>query len=151
MSRNIAALNGNASLAGPQGDNVSELDTLLMGMAKTSQHKDLAWEFLKMLSYDETTQEDIFAYSQGVSVLKDITNSKTVSRYLQEDTPGESAFKLDFFNKTMEHAIPVNKFSDYDQAMSVADSEIRRLLSTDEDIKTMVNTLQSKLDILLQN
>ncbi len=51
----------------------------------------------------------------------------------------------------MEHAIPVNKFSDYDQAMSVADSEIRRLLSTDEDIKTMVNTLQSKLDILLQN
>ena len=137
--------------AGPQGDNVSELDTLLMGMAKTSQHKDLAWEFLKMLSYDETTQEDIFAYSQGVSVLKDITNSKTVSRYLQEDTPGESAFKLDFFNKTMEHAIPVNKFSDYDQAMSVADSEIRRLLSTDEDIKTMVNTLQSKLDILLQN
>lgn len=136
--------------AGPKGNNVSSLDTLLMGMSKTSEHKQLAWEFLKMLCYDETTQEDIFAYSQGVSVLKDITNSKTVGRYLREDTPGESAFKLDFFNKMMEHAIPVNKFSDYEQVMSVADSEIRRLLSTDEDIKTAVNTLQSKLDILLQ-
>lgn len=136
--------------SGPQGDNVSELDTLSMGMSKTSSHKKLAWEFMKMLCYDKETQKDIFAYSQGVSVLKDITNSDTVIKYLSEDTPGESSFNLSFFNNTMEHAIAIRKFSDYDQVISVADSEIRRLLSTEEDIKSTVDTLQSKLDLLLK-
>ena len=42
--------------------------------------------------------------------------------------PGDSTFNMDFFNDTMEHAIPNTKFTDYDQVISVADSEIRRLL-----------------------
>ncbi|MEG0329918.1 MAG: sugar ABC transporter substrate-binding protein [Longicatena sp.] len=136
--------------AGPQGNNVSQLDTLLMGMSKKSAHKDLAWEFLKMLTYDKITQKDIFAYSQGVSVLKDITSSDTVIKYLKEDTPGEGAFKLDFFNDTMEHAMSVHKFNDYDQVMSLADSEIRRFLNTDEDVKATMHALQTKLDVILK-
>lgn len=51
----------------------------------------------------------------------------------------------------MEHAIPNTKFTDYDQVISVADSEIRRLLGTDEDIKTSINTLQTKIDLILKN
>ena len=50
----------------------------------------------------------------------------------------------------MEHAIPNTKFTDYDQVISVADSEIRRLLGTDEDIKTSINTLQTKIDLILK-
>lgn len=136
--------------AGPRGNNVSELDTLLMGMSKKSEHKRLAWEFLTMLTYDKTTQKDIFSHSQGVSVLKDITNSETVIKYLKEDMPGDSTFKLDFFNNTMENAITVHRFNDYDQAISVADSEIRRLLGTDEDVKTAVHALKTKLNLVLK-
>ena len=74
--------------AGPKGDNVSQLDTLSMGISASSSHKKLAWEFLKSLCYD--------------------------------------------------------------QVISVADSEIRRLLGTDEDIKTSINTLQTKIDLILK-
>lgn len=136
--------------AGPKGDNVSQLDTLLMGMNANSAHKKLAWEFLKMLCYDSTTQQDIFRYSQGVSVLKNITGSKQVTEYLLKDTPGDSTFKMDFLNNTMEKAIPNKKFTDYEQVISVADSEIRRMLGTEEDIKTTVNALQTKLDLMLK-
>ena len=136
--------------AGPEGDNVSQLDTLSMGISASSSHKKLAWEFLKSLCYDTTAQKDIFKYSQGVSVLKDITGSKQVMEYLLKDAPGDSTFNMDFFNDTMEHAIPNTKFTDYDQVISVADSEIRRLLGTDEDIKTSINTLQTKIDLILK-
>lgn len=136
--------------AGPKGDNVSQLDTLSMGISASSSHKRLAWEFLKTLCYDTTAQKDIFKYSQGVSVLRDITGSKQVMEYLLKDAPGDSTFNMDFFNDTMEHAIPNTKFTDYDQVISVADSEIRRLLGTDEDIKTSINTLQTKIDLILK-
>ena len=136
--------------AGPEGDNVSQLDTLSMGISASSSHKKLAWEFLKSLCYDTTAQKDIFKYSQGVSVLKDITGSKQVMEYLLKDAPGDSTFNMDFFNDTMEHAIPNTKFTDYEQVISVADSEIRRLLGTDEDIKTSINTLQTKIDLILK-
>lgn len=136
--------------AGPKGDNVSQLDTLLMGMNADSVHKKLAWEFLKMLCYDTTTQQDIFRYSQGVSVLKNITGSKQVTEYLLKDTPGDSTFKMDFLNTTMEKAIPNKKFTDYEQVISIADSEIRRMLSTEEDIIPTVNALQTKLGLMLK-
>lgn len=136
--------------AGPQGDNVSQLDTLLMGINAKSSHKSLSWEFLKMLTYDTSTQQDIFRYSQGVSVLNDITGSKRVMEYLLKNAPGDSTFQMDFFNHTMENAIPNKKFTDYDQVISVADSEIRRVLGTDEDIQTAINALKTKLDLMLQ-
>lgn len=136
--------------AGPKGDNVSELETLCMGMSASSSHKQLAWEFLKSLCYDSQAQADIFKYSQGVSVLKDITGSEQVKEYLLKDAPGDSVLNMDFFNDTMEHAIPSIKFTEYDQIISVADSEIRRLLATEEDIETCINALQAKIDLILK-
>lgn len=136
--------------AGPKGANVSQLDTLSIGMSASTSHRSLAWEFMKLLCYDEQTQENIFHYSQGVSVLKDVTASKQVAQYLLKDTPGDSTFTMDFLKDTMEHAIPAAKFTEYNQAMSVADSEIRRLLGTDEDVKTAINALQTKIDLILK-
>lgn len=57
----------------------------------------MAWEFLKLLCYDETTQESLFKYSQGVSVLKNVSTSKNVTKYIQEDAPLDSNYNLDFF------------------------------------------------------
>ena len=82
--------------AGPDGSNVSQLDTLLIGMSKNSKYKDLAWEFLKELSFNEETQKDIFRYSQGVSVLNTITDTKMIIDSLQDETPGGSDYDLGF-------------------------------------------------------
>ena len=136
--------------AGPNGYNVSEMDSLLCGVSKMSSKKKLAWEFLKLLCYDEKTQESLFKYSQGVSVLKDVSTSKNVTKYIQEDAPQDSSYNLDFFDDMMEHAITIKKFEGYDQMYSMADSEIRRVIGTDEDIESAMQKLNDELNILLE-
>lgn len=136
--------------AGPNGANVSQLDTLSVGISARSSHKELAWELVKALCDDETTQQDIFRYSQGVSVLKDVAASPAVVDLLLKDVPGTTTFTMEFLNDTMETARPIVKFADYDQVVAVADSEIRRLLATDEDIPTALEALQKQINELLQ-
>ena len=136
--------------AGPNGSNVSEMDTLLCGMSKESTKKQLAWEFLKTLCYDVTTQENLFKYSQGVSVLKEVSTSKTVTKYIKEDAPRDSSYNLDFFDRMMEKTITIKKFDGYDQLYSMADSEIRRVIDTDEDIEQAMQQLDEKLNVLLE-
>lgn len=136
--------------AGPHGANVSQLDTLSVAISSRSSRKELAWEFLKTLCYDEITQQEIFRYSQGVSVLKDVTTSPAVVDTLLQDVPGTTTFDMEFLNDAMEYALPNRKFANYDQVAAIADSEIRRLLSTDEDIPTAINALQDQINGMLK-
>ena len=136
--------------AGPDGYNVSQMDSLLCGISKMSSNKKMAWEFLKLLCYDETTQESLFKYSQGVSVLKNVSTSKNVTKYIQEDAPMDSSYNLDFFDDMMERAITVKKIDGYDQLYSMADSEIRRLIDTNEDIESTLQKLNDELNIFLE-
>ena len=136
--------------AGPDGYNVSQMDSLLCGISKMSSKKKMAWEFLKLLCYDETTQESLFKYSQGVSVLKNVTTSKNVTKYIQEDAPMDASYNLDFFDDMMERAITVKKIDGYDQLYSMADSEIRRLIDTNEALEYTLQKLNDELNILLE-
>lgn len=136
--------------AGPSGNNVSQMDSLLCGISKMSSKKKMAWEFLKLLCYDETTQESLFKYSQGVSVLKNVSTSKNVTKYIQEDAPLDSNYNLDFFDDMMEQAITIKKLDGYDQLYSMADSEIRRVIGTNEDIELAMQNLNDELNILLE-
>ena len=136
--------------AGPDGYNVSRMDSLLCGISKMSSNKKMAWEFLKLLCYDETTQESLFKYSQGVSVLKNVSTSNNVTKYIQEDAPMDASYNLDFFDDMMERAITVKKIDGYDQLYSMADSEIRRLIDTNEDIESTLQKLNDELNIFLE-
>ena len=115
-------------------------------MSKNSKYKRLAWSFLKTLCYDEQTQESLFKYSQGVSVLKNISTSNTVKKYIEEDAPKEQSYNLDFFDDMMEHALIIKKFDGYDQAFSIADSEIRRMINSEDDIPSMLEKLAEELN-----
>lgn len=135
--------------AGPKGANASEMDTLMFGMSKQSHHKRLAWDFLKTVSYEEKIQKQLFKYSQGVSVLKNITNSKTVQKYIQEDAPKDQNYNLDFFDETMEKAVVIHRFKEYDQVFPMIDSEMQRLLNTNEDIQKGISDTAEEVEITL--
>lgn len=49
--------------SGPKGDNISRVDSLLIGISSKSRQKDMAWEFLKMLTNDREIQMELFRYS----------------------------------------------------------------------------------------
>ena len=82
--------------------------------------------------------------------MRDVTTSPAVVDILLKDVPGATAFDMEFLNDTMEYALPNVKFTDYDQVVAVADSEIRRLLNTDEDISTALTALQNQINDMLQ-
>ncbi len=137
--------------AGPSGDNVSEVSTLSMGMSAKSKHKQYAWEFLKMLTYDETTQKNIFQYSQGVSTLKKVNQSEDVIKMMVADNPGNSKFEMRILNDVMENGECQLRFKKYKDAVSMIDNEVYRIINvSDIDIAAELNALQHKIDVYLK-
>lgn len=61
------------------------IDSLLNGISANTKEEKLAWEFLKLLTYDEESQMNIFYDSQGASVLKTVTESQQMEQVVQED------------------------------------------------------------------
>lgn len=136
--------------AGPQGKNTSSLDTLMIGMSSASSHKALAWEFMKLLSYNKDTQEKLLEYSQGVPVIKEVLNSEKASDYLKEDGLVGKEPYITFFTNIMEEAIPIKKSKEYESVMTIADRDMETLVSNKEDIKIGVDTLQTKIEVYLR-
>ena len=62
----------------------------------------------------------------------------------------DASYNLDFFDDMMERAITVKKIDGYDQLYSMADSEIRRLIDTNEDIESTLQKLNDELNIFLE-
>lgn len=50
--------------AGESGGNRSRLETLMLAMNENTSHAQAAWKFMKMLSFDERVQSEIFDYSE---------------------------------------------------------------------------------------
>lgn len=137
--------------AGYEGDNVSELDTLLMGMNARTKEEGLAWELLKMFCYDDQTQIKLFSDSQGVSVLKDVTESAEVVKLLNLDSPGGSELDMTLLSQVMESAIVAPKFRKYEEAMALAENEIGQILSGQKTLDNGLLVLQRDINNYLRN
>lgn len=137
--------------AGPQGGNLSEMDTLLMGINKMTEHEELAWEFLKLLTYDEEIQMDIFRYSQGASVLKSVTSSDEAEAILQADMEdGEKVIDSQLLSRILEEGKIVPKFKKYEQALSLSENMINKMLEEDSDIESSLKVLQKTIEAYLK-
>jgi len=137
--------------AGPNGENISEVNTLLMGINDKSRHEDLAWEFLKLLTYDKEIQMDIFRYSQGASVLKKVTGSKEAEIILQEYM--EQSGKVidnELLSRVIEQGVVAPQFLRYSEAVSIASSEIQLIIENDKNIDSSLKILQNKINQFLK-
>lgn len=132
--------------SGPNGSNISEVDTLLVGMNEASSHKKEAWELLKMLSYDVDTQLNIFNLSQGVSVLKEVTQSDEAMGILLKDTPGNSLFEMHILDEIMKNGKSQDRFKKYNTLLSLIDNELYRVIHSESDLMTEIISLQRKVD-----
>ena len=137
--------------AGPQGGNFSEVDSLLMGINKMTQHEQLAWEFLKLLTYDEEIQMDIFRYSQGASVLKAVTSSDDAEAILQADMEeGEKVIDSQILSRIIEEGKIMPKFKKYEQALSISENVINKMVESDSDIESSLKVLQKTIEDYLK-
>lgn len=137
--------------AGVNGGNISEVNTLLMGISNRTKHEELAWEFLKKLTYDENIQMDIFRYSQGSSVLKSVVSSKLAEAILREDTEvNEKIIDNDLLSQVIEKGITTPKFNKYEESMALAESEVDKIINENKNIDSTLKIFQRKINQYLK-
>ena len=102
--------------AGPRGGNNSHLSTQLLAMNSQSSKKELAWELMKTLTTDPAVQQEIYQFSEGISVCREITGP------FQEDSEVREILSL-----AMENAVNRQRFrgkEDACQQIGIAVSDI---------------------------
>ena len=135
--------------AGSNGDNASELSTMLLGISSRSNNKDLAWEFVKLLSYNEDIQEELYISSHGISPLSKVAESPEILRQLSEHTTGSLVFSQEIVADIMNSAIIAPRFDRCDQALTMAQSVVSEAISSGEALQTRLLTAQREINIFL--
>ncbi|MCI6009097.1 MAG: extracellular solute-binding protein [Anaerostipes hadrus] len=135
--------------SGPDGENKTQVDNLLMGMSNRTKHGDMAWQFLKKLCYETKTQQKIFQYRQGISPLKAVTNSKQAQRVLEKSMGENMTDKMKLLDELMDNAMQTPKFRKYNEAYQKIDSEMTRILTDEEEFDTNILKLKQEIDKIL--
>ena len=118
-----------------------------MGISANTKEEKLAWEFLKLLTYDEESQMNIFYDSQGASVLKTVTESQQMEQVVQEDMEeGDTVINGKLLGRVIEEGHVEPQFKKYEQAMSLTDSEINKILEEDKDVDSNLKILQRTIN-----
>ncbi|MBR3358779.1 MAG: extracellular solute-binding protein [Solobacterium sp.] len=135
--------------AGPDGDNVSVLQTMLMGMSSRADHPELAWEFLKLLCYDREIQLDLYKYSRGISPIAEIAENSGIVELLQKDIPGTTEFDAEVIHRIMTSAVEVHRFPGYDRALMMAENGVREEAENDSSRGDGLLSLQREINEFL--
>lgn len=136
--------------AGPEGDNISEVDSLLVGISSHSHKKQLAWEFLKTLTYDEEIQMEIFRYSQGASVLRDVTGSEQMEDILRRDMEAsDRVIDHALLSTVIEKGRDTPRFDRYGDAFALAESEILKIYEEEKNVDSSLKIARRTIEHFL--
>ena len=136
---------------GPLGDNVSIVDSLNVGISARSSHKELAWEFLKLLTSDPEIQTAVYQYDPAASVLPAVTESPEASAVMSESFQG-TAPMMDgvFISQVIRSGKVKPKFAAYQEAVQLADGEILRIYDEDTDLENAMRLIQRRVQSFIQ-
>lgn len=134
---------------GDSGENEASIDHLLMGINSKTKHSELSWEFLKMLTYHQETQQKLFQYSQGISPLKSVTNSTQAEQILKEDMGNDTVVEVQLLNEVMNQAAETQKFRSYHTVLQYIDSEIDDLMDDEENFDETILKIKKASDKML--
>ena len=119
--------------AGPDGDNISELHTMLLGISSRTRYQTLAWEFAKMLILDEQVQKELYTYSRGISPLRNVAEDQEMIAALHADIPRGGGFGREVIRKIMSTAVVAPRFDGYEQALIMAESAVADELNNEQN------------------
>lgn len=120
--------------SGSRGDNVAELDTLLLAMNEDTKQPEYAWELMKLLSGDERIQSEVFTYSEGVSVLRDVTESDETLQLLIESSGDNMGLNLRVLSDAVEGAVVSPGFRGREEAEAEVDRAVRDIMEGSSNI-----------------
>lgn len=123
---------------------LTQLSSLLMGLSSRTDHQDLAWELLKQFTYDVSSQQNIYQYSQGVSPIRDVTESDKVHKILKNDLD-ENSIDMSVLDKVMMYDTTNTRFKKYESIMKIADNQVNQIINTNNDLDMSLITLQKEI------
>lgn len=135
--------------AGPQGDNISELQTMLLGISSRSREQDLAWELIKLLSQDEEVQKNLYTYSHGISPIRAVAEDEGILAQLQEDIPSSGGFHREIIHEIMDTAVVAPRFDGYSQAMLMAEQAVSEVMLSEQVEQSQMVSTQREINIYL--
>ncbi len=127
----------------------TQVDTSLFAISARTKHVKQAWKFLKFLSNDEVTQQELMNHSQGVSVLKSTMKSKETQEILQKDNFGSNSLVSTTIDQMMSSGFSTQKFKKYNLVYEEADYLIKNSIekgTLDFDIEN----IEKRLNLLLK-
>ena len=133
----------------PNKERSSEVSSLLMGVSSRSYHGDIAWEFLKTLTYNQQIQQELFKYSQGISPLKTVTKSEETLALLKEES-GNSQVNMSLLNEVMESAISHGQFKKYESTLHLINTRIQQIILNNSDFDIALMQLQKEINQFLK-
>ncbi|MDO4912726.1 MAG: extracellular solute-binding protein [Lactobacillus sp.] len=119
----------------------TKLANVSFGISAHSPHKDLAWKFMKVL-LSKKTQTELIQYSQGISPLKKVAQSKAMQKALLKEGNTLDTKKL---NAILNSGMDYPKFKKYYAVKDDADYQIEKGLKSGK-LETEVYEIQSYLD-----
>ena len=137
--------------AGPNGDNISTLDTLRIAINKNTKNEKYAWEFMKMLTCDPQIQSEIFDYSEGVSVIKEVTESEQTLESLFGNSGESSSLNLKVLSDAVGNAVTAPEFRNYDDAMTEVDRAVKDIIDGDSNIIMKQSIWNREINKILNN
>ena len=136
--------------AGPAGQNLSHVDTMLMGISRHSKNPQLAWELLKTFSYNQDVQKLILTHSLGLPVRNDIlTEADSQKSFQQSIGATNQNLTLSAIHTIMLEAVPEPVFRQNQEAMEKANSFISRIIEENLPLNNNLNQLQREINSLL--
>lgn len=125
-----------------------EMDSLLFGISSRTHNQELAWEFLKMLTYEKDIQKDLYKYSQGVSALKSVNKPDCLVSLIDK---GDSVnqINIQLIDNVMQRSEKIERFKNYDAAIKVMDLEIKDIIDTNKDLDIGLLDVEKNVDKFL--
>lgn len=137
--------------AGPQGENCSEIETLLLGMNAMTANESLAWEFMKFLTTDTRVQSEIFDYSEGVSVLKEVTQSDE-TRIVLESAAGENVtMNTTVLSDVIDNTVVEPAFRNYDLVIEQVNRVVEEIVAGNKNISMELIVSNRKINQYLKD
>ncbi len=131
---------------GLYGENVSELQTVLMGINARTKEPELAWKLLKTFTYDEEIQLEIFKYQVGASSLRKVTNSKEATELMNAGDRESSKVNTKMISDIMETAKAEENKRGLDIVQARLNDGIEKIIQENEKESVSLLILQQNIN-----
>jgi multiple sugar transport system substrate-binding protein len=134
--------------AGPSGSNCAMLDVLSLAVSTQTRYPKEAWELLKTLTYDRGIQSEIFSYTEGISPLRNVTQSQQIVAKLKRDEGVD--LNLDVISFVMKNAKVREQYRNYDEIHNELTTAIEDILGNTANVQMEQIVWDRKINLYLK-